>query len=250
MPLRPRRTREKKESKLLVCHDMMGGYTPQDKWPQGNMEEADLFRIYDWHLIDVFVYFSHNLVTIPPSPWTNCAHRNGTKCLGTFIAEWDEGVERCARIFESVATARRFADKLVAIASYYRFDGWLVNIENGLGRAQVAVLKAFLEHLTAQIHAAIPGSEVIWYDGVNKDGVVQHQNMLNSLNQPFFDLTDGIFLNYWHVAPAAPAAPRHASVAPPPHTHTHTHIHTHVRARRQARRHSTTHTHLWSIGCR
>jgi mannosyl-glycoprotein endo-beta-N-acetylglucosaminidase len=66
-------------------------------------------------------------VTIPPPGWTNAAHRNGVPVLGTFITEWDAGAEACTKIFESTATAAVFASKLVEIAKYYGFDGWLVS---------------------------------------------------------------------------------------------------------------------------
>ena len=40
-------------------------------------------------------------------------------------------------------------------------------------------------------------SQVLWYDAVTIEGELQHQNMLNSFNQRFFDACDGIFLNYF-----------------------------------------------------
>lgn len=63
--------------RLLVCHDMAGGYL-DDKWVQGGTN-ADAYAIWHWHLIDVFVYFSHSLVTLPPPCWTNTCHRHGIK---------------------------------------------------------------------------------------------------------------------------------------------------------------------------
>jgi hypothetical protein len=46
------------------------------------------------------------------------------------------------------------------------------------------------------MHAAVPESEVIWYDAVTVSGALAWQNMLNTQNAPFFDVCDGIFLNY------------------------------------------------------
>jgi mannosyl-glycoprotein endo-beta-N-acetylglucosaminidase len=63
--------------RLLVCHDMQGGYV-DDKWVQGGTN-PEAYAIWHWHLIDVFVYFSHSLVTLPPPCWTNTAHRHGVK---------------------------------------------------------------------------------------------------------------------------------------------------------------------------
>ncbi|GAA0155054.1 deaminase [Lithospermum erythrorhizon] len=63
--------------RILVCHDMAGGYV-DDKWVQGG-GNADAYGIWHWYLIDVFVYFSHYLVTLPPPCWTNAAHKHGVK---------------------------------------------------------------------------------------------------------------------------------------------------------------------------
>jgi hypothetical protein len=60
--------------KLLVCHDMMGGYLAdrhlQGATPATNEGEKhsvlDAYTLYRFDLIDIFVYFSHSLVTIPP----------------------------------------------------------------------------------------------------------------------------------------------------------------------------------------
>ena len=53
------------------------------------------------------------------------------------ITEWDDGKARCEAFLESEEAYKQFADKLVQLAKYYGFDGWLVNIENvievGLG---------------------------------------------------------------------------------------------------------------------
>lgn len=68
LPQRPR---------ILVCHDMGGGYV-DDKWVQGG-SNADAYSIWHWYLMDVFVYFSHSLVTLPPPCWTNTAHKHGVK---------------------------------------------------------------------------------------------------------------------------------------------------------------------------
>lgn len=62
------------EPRLLVCHDLDGNYH-SDALPQGD-DNSGYYRLTDWGNIDVFVYFSHALVTIPPVGWVNAAHRN------------------------------------------------------------------------------------------------------------------------------------------------------------------------------
>ena len=42
--------------------------------------------------IDLFCYFSHNLVTISQISLINAPHHHGTSITGTFIKEWDQGI--------------------------------------------------------------------------------------------------------------------------------------------------------------
>lgn len=48
---------------------------------QGTYSEAP-YAFYHWQYIDIFNYFTHNMVTIPPAVWTNAAHRHGVLVLG------------------------------------------------------------------------------------------------------------------------------------------------------------------------
>lgn len=108
------------------------------------------------------------------------------------------------------------AEQLARIAQHYRFDGWLINIENTLSvspaasarcpafvlflwgapalcphppvslswqAAAVGNLPLFLQDLTARVHSAVPGGLVIWYDSVLKDGTLRWQNELNNANR-------------------------------------------------------------------
>ncbi|XP_065066058.1 uncharacterized protein LOC135691973 isoform X2 [Rhopilema esculentum] len=198
LPLRITKRDSVRRPKTLVCHDMRGGYT-EDRYVQGFNSTA-CYSISQWNFIDTFVYFSHNLVTIPPPCWTNCCHQHGVKVLGTFITEWDDGAKHCANILESKASYTRFANQLVGIACYYQFDGWLVNIENQIQASQVENLIGFLDILTKRMHASNPSSQVIWYDSVTVQGELKWQDELNANNSKFFDVCDGIFLNYtWSV---------------------------------------------------
>lgn len=52
---------------------------------------------------------------------------------GTFITEWKEGGQLCeAFLAGDERSYQAVADQLVLIAQFFRFDGWLVNIENSL----------------------------------------------------------------------------------------------------------------------
>ncbi|PKA56180.1 mannosyl-glycoprotein endo-beta-N-acetylglucosaminidase [Apostasia shenzhenica] len=181
--------------RILVCHDFKGGYTDDDKFVQGS-SNASAYAIWHWHLMDVFVYFSHNLVSLPPPGWTNAAHTHGVKILATFITEWDKGREICNTLLSTTKSSRTYAERLAELAYALGFDGWLLNMEVKLDQQQLANLKEFVGHLTQSMHKLVPGSLVIWYDSVTVDGTLTYQNQLNEKNKLFFDLCDGIFCNY------------------------------------------------------
>ncbi|XP_036268112.1 cytosolic endo-beta-N-acetylglucosaminidase isoform X1 [Pipistrellus kuhlii] len=188
-PLGSRRPR------TLLCHDMMGGYL-EDRFVQGSAAPSP-YAFYHWQHIDIFVYFSHHLVTLPPVGWTNAAHRHGVRVLGTFITEWKEGGQLCeAFLAGGDGSYRAVADRLVLLAQFLRFDGWLINIENSLSAAAVGNTPPFLHYLTTQLHQQVPGGLVLWYDSVVSSGQLRWQDELNEQNRVFFDSCDGIFTNY------------------------------------------------------
>ncbi|KAF0424483.1 glycoside hydrolase [Gigaspora margarita] len=197
--------KDKRDCQVVVCHDMAGGYI-ESFFKIG-------YSIQYWQYIDIFIYFSHHRITIPPPQWTNAAHRNGVKVLGTFITEWVRdmlenelwvrGPHTKAPLDDSENVDRRivstvFADKLVSMAMYYNFDGWFINIESPLigGSLHAHQVITFMNYLTQQMHKHKPGSVVLWYDSITKEGTLAWQDHLNDLNYPFFDVTDGIFVNY------------------------------------------------------
>ncbi|XP_061080707.1 LOW QUALITY PROTEIN: cytosolic endo-beta-N-acetylglucosaminidase [Conger conger] len=182
------------QRKTLVSHDMMGGYL-DDRFVQGAESETP-YAFYHWQYIDIFNYFSHSMVTIPPVVWTNAAHKHGVLVLGTFITEWTDGGQMCELILAGEESYRTAADRLVQIAHCYGFDGWLVNIENPLSATAVKNTPPFLRYLTDQMHERVPRSLVLWYDSVLDDGALRWQNELNDRNRQFFQACDGIFTNY------------------------------------------------------
>ena len=46
------------------------------------------------------------------------------------LSEWKEGAKLCHQLLSDESTLIQFAQQLVALAQYYGFDGWLINIEN------------------------------------------------------------------------------------------------------------------------
>ncbi|OEL25010.1 Cytosolic endo-beta-N-acetylglucosaminidase 2 [Dichanthelium oligosanthes] len=94
------------------------------------------------------------------------------------------------------ASAQMYAKRLTELAAALGFDGWLINIEVKLDVQFIDNLKEFVNHLTKTMHAAVPGSLVIWYDAITVEGDLDWQNKLNEYNKPFFDVCDGLFANY------------------------------------------------------
>ncbi|QHN81953.1 Cytosolic endo-beta-N-acetylglucosaminidase [Arachis hypogaea] len=71
-----------------------------------------------------------------------------------------------------------------------------INMEVNLDRGQIPNLKEFVDHLSSLMHSSVPGSLVLWYDSITVDGDLNWQDQLNYYNKPFFDICDGIFVNY------------------------------------------------------
>lgn len=137
-----------------------------------------------WLLTDIFVYFSHKFVTIPPLGWINAAHSHGVKILGTIITEWDDGLAICKKILASEQSIDETVEKLAKINQDYGFDGYLLNIENKLEDVeQVRQMVEFTRKLTEALRNQSKKNLVIWYDSVTKDGELKWQDELNDKNK-------------------------------------------------------------------
>ena len=59
---------------------MAGGYH-EDRFVNGS-PNCNEYIFSHWNMVDIFVYFSHHFITIPPVCWTNAAHLHGVPVLG------------------------------------------------------------------------------------------------------------------------------------------------------------------------
>jgi mannosyl-glycoprotein endo-beta-N-acetylglucosaminidase len=88
------------------------------------------------------------------------------------------------RILSSEHNLDKAAKNLAKIAYFYNFDGWLVNIENGIPRKFVDEMVRFTQLLTDEMRRLKGGkSVVLWYDAVTTNGSLVWQNELNDLNK-------------------------------------------------------------------
>lgn len=180
--------------KTLVCHDMKGGYLA-DRWVNGT-DNPEEYKFLLWSCIDTFVYFSHKLVTVPPLCWINAGHTHGVKVLGTIITEGKEGWKMWDNLGTDKTKYKDLAIRLAEICDHYGFDGYLINIENPMNAPVLESFMYFLKLLIKCLKNISPDKTVIWYDAITLLGELKWQNKLCTLNKIFFDMCDGIFLNY------------------------------------------------------
>ena len=173
--------------RVLHCHDYAGGYTQ-------SADEDYLATFSSWAIFDIFVYFSHHRVVVPPRVWIENAHRERKRVLGTFLFEGPDSPKAQA-FLASEGTWRRTADRLVELCVFYGFDGWLMNVEAS-HRSRDAFV-SFLTYLRSSMKERVGShAQVIYYDAHDGDGAFKHQDALLPSNKAYFAACDGIFLNY------------------------------------------------------
>lgn len=201
----PLRAESAERPRTLVCHDMMDGYL-QDRFINGTDQDGYYFR--HWSSVDIFVYFSHHFITIPPPGWVAAAQLHGVPVLGTIITEWEAGSAIMDQLLSHPDKMDAFVEKCGRIAEYHGFQGWLLNIENPVEEKLVTALLHLVESLTQRMKRTNPEALVLWYDSVTIQGKLEWQDELNELNKPFFDRCDGIFLNYTWKTPDCSNPPK------------------------------------------
>ncbi|ODV62337.1 glycoside hydrolase family 85 protein [Ascoidea rubescens DSM 1968] len=191
---------------LLVCHDFNGNYQNyEDMNPQGYFPHLNgtHFFLQFPQLVEMFTYFSHNLITIPPVSWINNCHKFGIPCLGTIIFEGNsiEVIKKLDSLLSINPTNNKFifVDILTDLCKYYSFDGFLLNIETHFSNFDLSNnLISFIEALKSNLHLNIKNSKIIWYDSlvpsINK---VKYENGLSVDNYELFKNSDFFFTNYW-----------------------------------------------------
>ncbi len=178
---------------LLLCHDYSGGYHDYESVRPVALEN-EVYSCQYLQFVDVFVYFSHKLVCIPPPTWINTMHRNGVKILGTFIVE--PGSPAVEKVLDQVDGNYIIAKQLAVLAESIGFDGWLLNLEIEFP----LLTQNFVERLTGFISnlRQLLGSKglVIWYDALTSENVVEYQNGLTRKNLDFAKSATALFTNY------------------------------------------------------
>lgn len=192
-------------AKLLVCHDMRGGYQPGDyAFFSAAYQSLTLHQVYTpeyWNITDYFVYFSHHRISVPPKEWISVGHKNGVPVLGTVLFEGGEGCSELNFLLTNPKQMALVITSLVELCNLYSFDGYLINCEVPTSSKLSKRLVSFCKMLRAALQSSDEGScgkrFVIWYDAMTSTGELNYQNALTDLNEAFFEVSDGIMTNYF-----------------------------------------------------
>ncbi|OWB85563.1 hypothetical protein B5S33_g4232 [[Candida] boidinii] len=197
------------KTNLLICHDFKGGYVKgEDDSPNGYFPHPDSIRYHLRfpQLIDTFVYFSHEFITIPPVSWINYCHKNSIKCLGTIIIEGSNlnSIDKFDYLLKTTSNGKDFIyDKLLTkLTEFFNFDGFLINFESNCSNIRISKkVIPFIESLKSNLHNANNKNQLIWYDSyIYPQNIVYYQNGVNDLNFNFYNSSDSFLTNYfWNI---------------------------------------------------
>lgn len=199
---RTRETCDKSGSKVMVCHDFKGNYQEdEDDNPLGYFPHpsGQHYYIQFPSLVDLFIYFSHNRISIPPVSWINSLHRQAIPVMGTIIFEGTDYEETDRLLDKNENGEFKYVEILSDLAKHYGFDGWLMNIESHFTTyAKAQELLLFDEALKSRLHIVCPGSKLIWYDSfISGKNRTFYQNSVTEWNYDQYLTTDLFFTNYW-----------------------------------------------------
>ncbi len=180
-------------TQVLLCHDYSGGYHDYESVRPPLLTNEPYSCRYPQH-INVFVYFSHKLVCVPPPTWTNTMHRNGVKALGTFIIE--PQTPDIERMFTLEDGEYKIAMQLASMAHVFGFDGWLLNVEKEFPKNFPDLTQKLGRFILDLRRYLGKNCEVIWYDALNIDNEVEYQNGLTAKNLEFVSSANALFTNY------------------------------------------------------
>jgi mannosyl-glycoprotein endo-beta-N-acetylglucosaminidase len=147
---------------------------------------ANVYNFSFWQYLDISYYFGHQLVTIPPTVWTNAAHANGVVSLGTFNVNGFN---------VSQYNVQQVANQLIKIAQFYQFEGYLFNDENQGNPSADPNWDLQLMNML-QMNTMKP-LMVFWYDSPVSSGTGGYANELTNSAIPFFKAAGYFQANYW-----------------------------------------------------
>ncbi|MER5856069.1 endo-beta-N-acetylglucosaminidase [Streptomyces sp900105245] len=191
-------------------------FGPTSANPSQGAATADHYALTHWSYLDELVFWGgsagEGLILAPNAPVVDAAHRHGVPVLGNVFLppvayggqlQWTRDLVR-----KDASGHCPLADRLVAVAAAYGFDGWFVNAETGGGNTALgSAMLGFVQELKTL--AAARGQRVTWYDAMTVNGTVSWQGALNSQNEAFFQAADDMFVDFrWSAGTLAASGTR------------------------------------------
>ena len=126
-----------------------------------------VYAFNNFQYVDIYNFWggssSEGPIAIPSPEVIDSAHRNGVPATGTIFIPWGDSAYGNQFVKEMVEKDENghfiAADKLIEIAQYYGFDGYIFNAESGTG---VAGFKEFLTYLQEN---KPDNFTISWYNG-------------------------------------------------------------------------------------
>ncbi|WP_369274933.1 endo-beta-N-acetylglucosaminidase [Streptomyces sp. R11] len=176
--------------------------------PSQGAATADYYALTHWAYIDELVFWGgssgEGLILAPNAPIVDAAHRHGVPVLGNIFlppVAYGGQLQWTRDLVQKDAAGRYpLAERLVAVADAYGFDGWFVNAETSGGNTALgSAMLGFMRELKTL--AKVKGQRVTWYDSMTVNGSVSWQGALNSQNEAFFQAADDMFVDFrWTAA--------------------------------------------------
>lgn len=217
VPLAPRATLPSSAMPVLLGFDMGPfAYDPWfTQWSQGahgadnTRSASNVYNFGWWQYTDVSYYFDHRLLTVPPTVWTNAAHKNGVLSLGTVCLNWGENAgyftqDEVAEFLTPAPTNRDnkkiYLDDAIKllkdIKDYYGFDGYLFNLEYRFDKNYPSdQLKLGMQKILSSLKEL--GCLTLWYDAPFSNDQDTWANYLNPAQWDFFKAANYFQTNYW-----------------------------------------------------
>ncbi len=126
-----------------------------------------VYAFNNFQYVDIYNFWggssAEGPIAIPSPEVIDSAHRNGVPATGTIFIPWGDGAYGSQFVREMVEKDENghfiAADKLVEIAQYYGFDGYIFNAESGTGVAGFKEFLAYLQEIKPD------NFTITWYNG-------------------------------------------------------------------------------------
>ncbi len=128
--------------RLFAATDQAGNFVkpPMNDYTnafQGAGDTGNMYNFSQWPYVGLVYYYNHAAMAVPPTGWTNTAHRHGTPIVGVMTGDCPGCGQAVNAFFADAAAA---AEQMALLANTYGFDGWLFDVEGVDRNLSIAVM--------------------------------------------------------------------------------------------------------------